>query len=392
MPLVGAQPTPDVASSQSLSSRLADVTRDLWASASSAAERLASDLGVASTTSALERRVRPALQKGTAALRWSAFGQSTLVPLPASWDDPRTLLALLNLSRVLYEEVEAQRNHGSSGSPSSPPPFPPPSSGGAATSASASASSSSSSSQPPPLPLPPVTLALSAAAVWRFFNPALLREVCLSPYCVLDRRQPGRLLTACLVHLDAPHLLTNLAALLPDAAALEREAGSAAFAAELGLLAAASSGLFGEAEGVVSEGVVRGESRRGAPLSLLGLPLPAQFGWAAQLALTHALAPDSSFAGHMAGVLAGIAHTYLLRPALRALLGSHGPNGGRPRVYGSGTLSGRPVSVSAERGRALRRRLLQALSQLGVAAAAIAIYAFSSQRRARPPLSNWSLR
>ncbi len=60
--------------------------------------------------------------------------------------------------------------------------------------------------------------------------------------------------------------------------------------------------------------VVRGESRRGTLVSALGLPLPAQWGWVAQLALTHVAAPDASFAGHVCGVLAGIAHVYLLRP------------------------------------------------------------------------------
>lgn len=65
--------------------------------------------------------------------------------------------------------------------------------------------------------------------------------------------------------------------------------------------------------------VVRGESRRGTLVSALGLPLPAQWGWVAQLALTHVAAPDASFAGHVCGVLAGIAHVYLLRPGGRRL-------------------------------------------------------------------------
>jgi rhomboid domain-containing protein 1 len=44
-----------------------------------------------------------------------------------------------------------------------------------------------------------------------------------------------------MVHLDAAHLLTNLAALLPDASALEAGQGSLGFGADLLLLALASS-------------------------------------------------------------------------------------------------------------------------------------------------------
>ncbi len=61
--------------------------------------------------------------------------------------------------------------------------------------------------------------------------------------------------------------------------------------------------------------MVRGEARGpGARVWVLGLPLPAAHAWLAQLALTHVTAPDASFAGHVAGVLAGVAHVYLVGP------------------------------------------------------------------------------
>jgi rhomboid domain-containing protein 1 len=44
-----------------------------------------------------------------------------------------------------------------------------------------------------------------------------------------------------MVHLDAAHLLTNLAALLPDVSGLEASEGSLAFGADLLLLAVCSS-------------------------------------------------------------------------------------------------------------------------------------------------------
>lgn len=53
-----------------------------------------------------------------------------------------------------------------------------------------------------------------------------------------------RLLTCHAVHLDAAHLLTNLAALLPDCAALEALRGSAAAATNLLLLGLAASAAY----------------------------------------------------------------------------------------------------------------------------------------------------
>ncbi|GFR42104.1 hypothetical protein Agub_g2946 [Astrephomene gubernaculifera] len=383
-----------------LGAQLASSARDVWDRATSTVNRIADSISVPPRNGSLERLVRPPLERGMAAWRWSAFGQSTVVPFPPPrWDDPRMLVTIFSLTHTLYDELDAHHNHQLHGSPSP-------------TSAS--------------FPLPPVTTTLAAASIWRYFTPALLREVCLSPYCVVERREVARLWSACIAHIDAPHLMSNLAAMLPDAAALERASGPAAFAADVGLLAALSSGLFvgwavfekevlerpntfyavgavGLSSLAFALQVMRGEARRDSPVSLLGIPVPAQFAWVAQLGLTHLVtAPDTSFAGHMCGVLAGIAHTYLIKPALRALLGGGPASQPQPRFYGSGTTSGRPVSGSSGSGsgshgagdpqQQWRRRLAGALSQLALAAGAVLVYALAAQKRQRQPLSDLRLR
>ncbi|PNW84429.1 hypothetical protein CHLRE_03g144727v5 [Chlamydomonas reinhardtii] len=371
-----------------------------------------------------------------AQLRWSSFGTAAVVPFPSPpLEDPRMLLTMLGLARVLWEEAEA----GTSAAQ-----------GAAAGGAGGLGAGGGGGG----LPLPPVTLALTAAAVWRFLNPVMLREWCLSPYCVVERREVGRLWRSGLVHLDAPHLLSNLAALIPDCAALERQhqrqhqqAGArgggggggggvegallpaAAFAADVAVLAGLSSGLFvvwavaerqllrrpGTYYAVGAVGlsslafalqVVRGEARGpGARVWLLGLPVPAAHAWLAQLALTHVTAPDASFAGHVAGVLAGVAHVYLVGPVLRWIFGrgrrrtAAGAGGAQPRFYGSGTTSGRPVAPQAGGaagggggGSGVGRALRGALTQLGLTALAVVVYAAATARRQRQPMSTWQLR
>lgn len=70
--------------------------------------------------------------------------------------------------------------------------------------------------------------------------------MCLSPFCVVERSEAARLWGCALVHLDAAHLLSNLAVLLPEAAALERQEGSGAFAGDVVALTGLSSALFGK--------------------------------------------------------------------------------------------------------------------------------------------------
>ncbi|KAF5828324.1 hypothetical protein DUNSADRAFT_17780 [Dunaliella salina] len=74
----------------------------------------------------------------------------------------------------------------------------------------------------------PVTLALVVTQAFSFQVQGILplRELYLSPYCVLDKAQWTRLLTPAFIHKDAPHLLDNLKTSLPDCLELEASGGS----------------------------------------------------------------------------------------------------------------------------------------------------------------------
>ncbi|KAF5842952.1 hypothetical protein DUNSADRAFT_3545, partial [Dunaliella salina] len=74
----------------------------------------------------------------------------------------------------------------------------------------------------------PVTLALVVMEAATFLVPGglPLRELCLSPFCVWEKAQWARLLTPAVIHMDATHLMCNLATALPDCFELEASRGS----------------------------------------------------------------------------------------------------------------------------------------------------------------------
>jgi rhomboid domain-containing protein 1 len=85
----------------------------------------------------------------------STLQADSRVPMPVEWDS-RHLVALVELARVLNEHTTSSSAEG----------------GAAFT-------------------LPPVTAAACLAQLLVFFKPGgvLLRDVSLSPYCVIDKRQ-----------------------------------------------------------------------------------------------------------------------------------------------------------------------------------------------------------
>jgi rhomboid domain-containing protein 1 len=154
------------------------------------------------------------------------------VPVPVEWDS-RHVVALLEFARVINAHYHQQQQQLTQ--PSTHP----------SSSSSNSCTDSSSGLGPA---LPPVALGLVAANLVIFFKPGgvLLRDVSLSPYCVLDRKQWYRLATAAFVHVDATHLITNLTAALPEVLLLEEVQGSAPLLADLALLTLLSHLLYGE--------------------------------------------------------------------------------------------------------------------------------------------------
>lgn len=69
---------------------------------------------------------------------------------------------------------------------------------------------------------------------------------------------------------------------------------------------------------------------------VLGIPIPSQFAWVFGLALSHLCSPDTSFAGHISGVLAGISYAYVLKPGEAAPGG--GPHRSRRRISAAAQL------------------------------------------------------
>ena len=106
------------------------------------------------------------------------------VPVPVDWDS-RHLVALLEFARVVSDymhqhDIPFTLLHTPTHS---------------TTSSSRNSSSSSSSHEGHVVPLlPPVSLALVLANLIIFFKPGgvLLRNVSLSPYCVVDRKEYRR--------------------------------------------------------------------------------------------------------------------------------------------------------------------------------------------------------
>lgn len=246
--------------------------------------------------------------------------------------------------------------------------------------------------------LPPVTLGLIAAnsAAFALPNGVDLWDVCLSPYCVVERREYERLATAAFVHINATHLLANLTAAVPDALFIERSRGGAALLAEVGSATALSHGLYvgaawfakrflnsrdiyysagavGFSSVAFALKVSTGAARAGQRVGFMGLGVPSEYAWLVSLVLTHLEVPEASFVGHMAGVVAGILRAYVLGPLLASLVpGGSDSSAARPigrYNFGSGTVSGRPIRRAPRLFSGLRQGLGKAVKQLGLAAA-----------------------
>jgi rhomboid domain-containing protein 1 len=343
------------------------------------------EMVAAAQGSALARRARAHRDEALASLTWGATSLPlrTRVPL-ASEPDAHLGLVLFEVARVLATEL--------AGDPSAA------------------------------LAACPVTLAVAGAGGVPFLLPdgVVLADWALNPYCVLQRREAYRLFSSPLLHINATHALSNLAAALPDAIQLERSRGSAAVAFELAGLAALAQGgyvaLAWAKKAALRDGadyyssaavgfssiafalkVVAGaEAPRGAAASALGFAVPSEWAWVLQLLLTHLAVPSSSFSGHMCGVVAGILRAHVLGPLARALTpsldrfgggggGGARSRGGRYAYFGSGTTSGRPVSrgrnASGSRWAELRCGLAAAARQLAVAGLASGGFWLMQRRR-----------
>uniref|UniRef100_A0A7S3QXY4 Peptidase S54 rhomboid domain-containing protein n=1 Tax=Dunaliella tertiolecta TaxID=3047 RepID=A0A7S3QXY4_DUNTE len=280
----------------------------------------------------------------------------------------------------------------------------------------------------------PVTLALILIEAVTFMVPGglPLRELCLSPFCVWEKAQWMRLVTPAVIHMDATHLMCNLATALPDCLELEASGGSIKFGLELvGLTglshtiyvawALASKSAFRRNVEYYSVGavglssvafalqVVAGEQKR-SKVVVMGVMVPSQYVWVFGLTLAHLCSPSTSFPGHLSGVLAGLMYNYGIKPVARlvkqvfqgstALVRRPTATASQrgPRFWGGGTTGGRdfePGSAAypSQRSRWWKSWAINLGSQLGLVALATGVFLMSSGRAlSKHPINSWQLR
>ncbi|XP_067828112.1 rhomboid-related protein 4-like [Heptranchias perlo] len=177
--------------------------------------------------------------------------------------------------------------------------------------------------------IPPVTLAIIILNMFIFLAPELnVAEVCLSVSTAFYSCEWQRLILAPLHHIDVDHLGFNMASLVWKGSKLERRIGSARFMFSIcifGILTgvtylsikAALSHLLTEKFNmdcaVGFSGILFALKVINNGYSADGnIPGPFQIKkrdacWA-ELALIHLLSPRSSFVGHLAGILVGLAY------------------------------------------------------------------------------------
>ncbi|KAF5843018.1 hypothetical protein DUNSADRAFT_3147 [Dunaliella salina] len=213
---------------------------------------------------------------------------------------------------------------------------------------------------------PPVTLAIMAANFAIHFRDHVLpqevarlvpsiSEGCIQPYAILNG-QWMRLIWSAFLHLDDSHVYYNMASLLVKGLQMESQMGSKRFCVLVAELLVLSHGFMALGCAFLGENYYElrylSRSMCAAGFSavlfalkvvlthddpgtsqLLSIAVPTKYLAWAELLLIHYLVPQSSFAGHLAGVMAGFVHVKLIHPIL---MGSLFLRGGRRRVPGQG--------------------------------------------------------
>jgi len=188
---------------------------------------------------------------------------------------------------------------------------------------------------------PPVTLALVAVMVGMYIQPDVVAEwvppvakACLQPYRVLEGWEVDRMLWSAFLHGDDMHLYWNMVSFIWKGVVLEPALGSVKYAALLlellvgcqvllvacaRALAAAMPGMGGSYysscavgfSGVLFALKVVLNARSPEMESVYGFRVPAKYVCWVELIVISVLTPNASFLGHLAGILAGLAHVRL---------------------------------------------------------------------------------
>lgn len=213
--------------------------------------------------------------------------------------------------------------------------------------------------------IPPVTLvtvAINALIYMKLIPKTLIRlpsvhGACTSNNLVLNEKQWLRLCTSSFYHLDDMHLYYNMASFIWKGMKLENKMGSKKFAIVIALFSVltqivmlAVNKVFAEIfaneqylytcaagfSAVLFSLKVLTTHNSDDNVSVMGMPMsvPSRYACWVELLLIHFLVPNSSFTGHLSGILVGLLYT--LGPlkkvvkAIKYVLSNSWVNSGRP--------------------------------------------------------------
>ncbi|NWS93639.1 RHBL4 protein, partial [Mionectes macconnelli] len=207
--------------------------------------------------------------------------------------------------------------------------------------------------------IPPVTLGAIALNVFLFLNPVRpLSEVCISVNEAIYKRNWQRLLLSPFHHADDWHLYYNMISMLWKGIMLEKRLRSVWFAYIIAVFSVLIGVVYVVLEfllvkilddpsyemscGVGFSGVLfalkvlSNHYNPGRVSTVLGLRLSSKYACWVELVAIHLIAPGTSFAGHLAGILVGLMYTKgPLKKIMEACAGgiSFFTDPGRPRDY-----------------------------------------------------------
>ncbi|XP_013881875.1 rhomboid-related protein 4 [Austrofundulus limnaeus] len=180
--------------------------------------------------------------------------------------------------------------------------------------------------------IPPVTLAVLGLNVFLFLFPAApLMKTCMSVQQVYWLNDWRRLLLAPFHHVDDWHLYFNMVSLLWKGTRLERRLGGAWFLYLLSVFSLLTGLLYLVLEALLAQlaqdqsynltcavgfsgvlfalKVLTNHYQPRGVTYIMGLPVSNRYASWAELILIHIIAPESSFVGHLAGILVGLLYT-----------------------------------------------------------------------------------
>ncbi|KAM9274967.1 rhomboid-related protein 4 isoform 3-T4 [Cariama cristata] len=207
--------------------------------------------------------------------------------------------------------------------------------------------------------IPSVTLGVLALNIFLFLNPVRpLPEVCVSVNEVFYRKNWQRLLLSPVHHADDWHLYYNMISMLWKGIMLEKKLKSIWFAYIIAVFSVLIGVVYMVLEFMLMKilddpsyemicavgfsgvlfalKVLNNHYNPGRVSSVLGLQIPSKYACWVELVAIYLIAPGTSFAGHLAGILVGLMYTMgPLKKVMKACAGgiSSFTDPARPRDY-----------------------------------------------------------